>query len=157
MYHVKVMVVDDVWTSVGSTNFDNRSFRLNDEANLNIFDAGFAAGAGAPSSRPTRPEPTGSRWRSGAGAPGASGPSSGSRACCAFSYRSTAIGARPMGFLRLWWIEIWSSLWFIPGLIVVGAVAAAVLLVDLTFPSERRRCSGGPGSSGPGRKDPGRC
>jgi uncharacterized membrane protein len=39
-----------------------------------------------------------------------------------------------MGFLRLWWIEIWSSLWFIPGLIVVGAVAAAVLLVDLTFP-----------------------
>ncbi len=39
-----------------------------------------------------------------------------------------------MGFLRLWWIEIWSSLWFIPGLMVVGAVAAAVLLVDLTFP-----------------------
>jgi cardiolipin synthase len=42
MYHVKVMVVDEVWTSVGSTNFDNRSFRLNDEANLNILDAGFA-------------------------------------------------------------------------------------------------------------------
>ena len=44
MYHVKVVVVDEVWTSVGSTNFDNRSFRLNDEANLNILDAGFAAG-----------------------------------------------------------------------------------------------------------------
>jgi cardiolipin synthase len=29
-------------TSVGSTNFDVRSFRLNDEANLNIYDAGFA-------------------------------------------------------------------------------------------------------------------
>lgn len=42
MYHCKVMVVDDLWTSVGSTNFDNRSFRLNDEANLNIFDADFA-------------------------------------------------------------------------------------------------------------------
>ena len=42
MYHVKVAVVDEVWTSVGSTNFDNRSFRLNDEANLNVFDAGFA-------------------------------------------------------------------------------------------------------------------
>jgi cardiolipin synthase len=28
--------------SVGSTNFDNRSFRLNDEANLNVFDANFA-------------------------------------------------------------------------------------------------------------------
>jgi cardiolipin synthase len=44
MYHVKVMVVDEVWTSVGSTNFDNRSFRLNDEANLNILDAELAAG-----------------------------------------------------------------------------------------------------------------
>jgi cardiolipin synthase len=29
-------------TSVGSTNFDNRSFRLNDEATLNIIDAAFA-------------------------------------------------------------------------------------------------------------------
>ena len=44
MYHTKVMVVDDLWTSVGSTNFDNRSFRLNDEANLNILDADFAGG-----------------------------------------------------------------------------------------------------------------
>ena len=35
------MVVDDMWVSVGSTNFDNRSFRLNDEANLNVLDAGF--------------------------------------------------------------------------------------------------------------------
>jgi len=42
MYHCKVMIVDDCWTSVGSTNFDNRSFRLNDEANLNILDGGFA-------------------------------------------------------------------------------------------------------------------
>ena len=43
MYHCKVMIVDDVWVSVGSTNFDDRSFRLNDEANLNIYDAAFAA------------------------------------------------------------------------------------------------------------------
>jgi cardiolipin synthase A/B len=42
MYHTKVMIVDDVWASVGSTNFDSRSFRLNDEANLNILDPGFA-------------------------------------------------------------------------------------------------------------------
>ena len=42
MYHCKVMVVDGLWTSVGSTNFDSRSFRLNDEANLNVFDAEFA-------------------------------------------------------------------------------------------------------------------
>ena len=42
MYHVKVMIVDDVWVSVGSTNFDSRSFRLNDEANLNIYNRAFA-------------------------------------------------------------------------------------------------------------------
>jgi cardiolipin synthase len=42
MYHTKVMVVDDLWCSVGSTNFDDRSFRLNDEANLNVLDAAFA-------------------------------------------------------------------------------------------------------------------
>lgn len=42
MYHCKVMIVDDVWVSVGSTNFDSRSFRLNDEANLNIYDHTFA-------------------------------------------------------------------------------------------------------------------
>ncbi len=42
MYHCKVLIVDDLWVSVGSTNFDDRSFRLNDEANLNIYDAAFA-------------------------------------------------------------------------------------------------------------------
>jgi cardiolipin synthase len=42
MFHCKVMVVDDLWTSVGSTNFDNRSFAVNDEANLNVYDAEFA-------------------------------------------------------------------------------------------------------------------
>jgi len=43
MFHCKVLVVDGLWTSVGSTNFDERSFRLNDEANLNVYDADFAA------------------------------------------------------------------------------------------------------------------
>jgi cardiolipin synthase len=43
MYHCKVMIVDGLMVSVGSTNFDARSFRLNDEANLNIYDAAFAA------------------------------------------------------------------------------------------------------------------
>jgi len=42
MYHCKVMIVDGLLVSVGSTNFDNRSFRLNDEATLNIVDASFA-------------------------------------------------------------------------------------------------------------------
>lgn len=42
MYHFKMMIVDGLMTSVGSTNFDMRSFRMNDEANLNVYDAGFA-------------------------------------------------------------------------------------------------------------------
>jgi len=44
MFHCKVFTVDGLLVSVGSTNFDNRSFRLNDEANLNIYDEAFAAG-----------------------------------------------------------------------------------------------------------------
>lgn len=43
MVHVKLMVVDDVFVSVGSGNFDNRSIRLNDEANLDVLDPTFAA------------------------------------------------------------------------------------------------------------------
>jgi cardiolipin synthase len=42
MYHCKVLVVDGRFVSVGSTNFDNRSFSLNDEANLNVYDTGLA-------------------------------------------------------------------------------------------------------------------
>ncbi|GGB98814.1 cardiolipin synthase B [Oxalicibacterium flavum] len=42
MYHCKVMIVDDLMVSVGSTNFDDRSFRMNDEANLNVYNAAFA-------------------------------------------------------------------------------------------------------------------
>jgi cardiolipin synthase len=41
MFHCKMMLVDSQLASVGSTNFDNRSFRLNDEANLNVYDADF--------------------------------------------------------------------------------------------------------------------
>ncbi|HEY7510903.1 MAG TPA: phospholipase D-like domain-containing protein [Vicinamibacteria bacterium] len=42
MYHCKVLVVDDAWVSVGSTNFDERSFKLNGEANLNVLSPDFA-------------------------------------------------------------------------------------------------------------------
>ncbi|MBZ2190417.1 cardiolipin synthase B [Alcanivorax sp. JB21] len=38
MYHAKLLTIDDAWASVGSSNMDNRSFRINDEANLNIYD-----------------------------------------------------------------------------------------------------------------------
>lgn len=43
MLHVKLLVVDGELVSLGSTNFDIRSFRLNDEASLNVYDRGFAA------------------------------------------------------------------------------------------------------------------
>jgi cardiolipin synthase len=42
MLHTKMLIIDNELVSVGSTNFDIRSFRLNDEANLNIYDRGFA-------------------------------------------------------------------------------------------------------------------
>lgn len=42
MFHCKTLIVDSLLVSVGSTNFDNRSFRLNDEANLNVYDSQFA-------------------------------------------------------------------------------------------------------------------
>jgi cardiolipin synthase len=42
MYHPKVIIVDDIWVSIGSCNWDNRSFRLNEELNLNVWSPGFA-------------------------------------------------------------------------------------------------------------------
>ncbi|HSE42387.1 MAG TPA: phospholipase D-like domain-containing protein [Acidobacteriota bacterium] len=42
MMHAKIMVIDDVCSIVGSTNFDNRSFGLNDETNLIGFDRALA-------------------------------------------------------------------------------------------------------------------
>jgi cardiolipin synthase len=42
MFHCKTFIVDGLLVSVGSTNFDTRSFRLNDEANLNVLDRDFA-------------------------------------------------------------------------------------------------------------------
>ena len=43
MIHAKSMIVDGIWSVVGSTNFDNRSFGLNDEINLAVFDEQVAA------------------------------------------------------------------------------------------------------------------
>lgn len=43
MFHVKMLVVDDLWAVVGTTNFDNRSFMINDEVNLAVPDPAFAA------------------------------------------------------------------------------------------------------------------
>jgi cardiolipin synthase A/B len=42
-YHCKSMIVDDAWVTCGSINFDDRSFRINGEGNINIYDPEFAA------------------------------------------------------------------------------------------------------------------
>ncbi len=42
MFHLKTMVVDGVFSTVGSANFDDRSFHLNEEVNLFVYDAAFA-------------------------------------------------------------------------------------------------------------------
>jgi cardiolipin synthase len=43
MIHAKITIVDDLWSVVGSTNFDNRSFGLNDEINLAILNEQIAS------------------------------------------------------------------------------------------------------------------
>jgi cardiolipin synthase len=43
LLHSKTMVVDGMWATVGSTNLDHRSFALNDELNVAVYDPGFAA------------------------------------------------------------------------------------------------------------------
>ena len=42
MIHAKVLSVDGLWVVVGSTNFDNRSFGINDEVNLAVRDTAVA-------------------------------------------------------------------------------------------------------------------
>jgi cardiolipin synthase len=43
MIHAKIVIVDGRYAIVGSTNFDSRSFELNDEVNLALFDSSVAA------------------------------------------------------------------------------------------------------------------
>ena len=43
LLHQKILVVDGVWSCVGSTNFDDRSFQLNDEISMGILDPSLAA------------------------------------------------------------------------------------------------------------------
>ena len=46
MLHAKALVVDGVWSAVGSVNFDNRSFQLHDEVSLCVQSEEFAARLG---------------------------------------------------------------------------------------------------------------
>ena len=45
MIHAKTLTIDGVWSSVGSVNFDNRSFQLQDEVTLGICSREFAGAA----------------------------------------------------------------------------------------------------------------
>jgi cardiolipin synthase len=47
MTHVKVLLVDDLWSVIGTTNLDNRSFEHNDEVNVVFRDRGVTARVGA--------------------------------------------------------------------------------------------------------------
>lgn len=40
--HAKLMTVDGVWTSMGSTNYDTRALENNQEINISVTDAAFA-------------------------------------------------------------------------------------------------------------------
>lgn len=43
LLHQKIMIIDGTWSSVGSTNFDSRSFEINDEVNVGVVDPAVAA------------------------------------------------------------------------------------------------------------------
>jgi cardiolipin synthase len=43
MIHAKTLTIDGAWSSVGSVNFDNRSFQLQDEVTLCVSSSAFAA------------------------------------------------------------------------------------------------------------------
>jgi cardiolipin synthase len=42
LLHAKTMVIDGIWATVGSTNLDHRSFALNEELNVVVYDSGVA-------------------------------------------------------------------------------------------------------------------
>jgi cardiolipin synthase A/B len=43
LLHQKIVVVDSIWSHVGSTNFDSRSLALNEEVGVGILDADIAS------------------------------------------------------------------------------------------------------------------
>jgi cardiolipin synthase len=43
LLHQKVIIVDGVWSCIGSTNFDRRALQLNDEVSMGVLDAGLAS------------------------------------------------------------------------------------------------------------------
>ena len=77
MIHAKTLVVDGVWVVLGSTNFDSRSFRINDEVNLAAMDPDFACES-MRISRKTSPRAARSRSSNGRTGPTSNGLRNGS-------------------------------------------------------------------------------
>jgi cardiolipin synthase len=44
MMHHKIMMIDGLWSTVGTANFDNRSFSHNEESNVSVLDEGVTRG-----------------------------------------------------------------------------------------------------------------
>ena len=42
LLHQKVITVDGAWSAIGSTNFDDRSFKINDEISVGLYDKDIA-------------------------------------------------------------------------------------------------------------------
>jgi cardiolipin synthase len=43
LLHQKVIIVDGIWSCIGSTNFDRRALQLNDEVSMGVLDSALAA------------------------------------------------------------------------------------------------------------------
>ena len=74
MLHAKTLCLDGAWSCVGSANFDNRSFQLNDEATLGVSSQAFAADLTAQFARDLEVSEAMSRPAGGAGRCGAARP-----------------------------------------------------------------------------------
>jgi cardiolipin synthase len=42
MMHHKIMTIDGLWSTIGTANFDNRSFSHNEESNVSVVNGGVA-------------------------------------------------------------------------------------------------------------------
>ena len=82
MLHHKTMVVDEVWATIGTTNFDNRSFAHNEENNVCVYDRKLARASCTIRFWPTRAWPSPCTSKPGSAAACGSGPRKSWPPCC---------------------------------------------------------------------------
>ncbi len=102
MLHHKIMIVDGVWATVGTTNFDNRSFAHNAENNICFAATGCVASCASRSSRPGDVRPDHVRGLAaapgmgqGGGGGGVVAPGPGVRACFKRNSALLSVGSFP--------------------------------------------------------------